>query len=257
MNTTKRIKNYNPKVNIIEKRLGISGDYQFKAIQSKNFLQSNWHKHKLLVINKFLKFNKHMAVLDLGTGSGNFEIHTYKKVNKIIGVDYNDLALDFLGNFLRKNKIKNVTLIQSDIRKINSLNLPRVDYIILTDVIEHLKFDDVRKLVQNTAQHLKPQGLVCVITPNYYSPWSLMEFLFDHALTFLLPKFGKCQHLSKFNPKKLKQVFEENGFKTNHLNSFNLFSWIIPPKFSSKVLDAELNSNIKFGNLLVGIFEVR
>jgi len=41
-------------------------------------------------------------VLDLGTGSGNFELAYAKKLKKIVGVDYNDKLLAFLKNKLRQ-----------------------------------------------------------------------------------------------------------------------------------------------------------
>lgn len=255
MNTTKRIKFYNPKVSIIEKKLGISGDYQYKALRSSNIFQSNWHKNKLTVLAKFLKFEKTMKILNLGTGSGNFEIFAHKKVKLIVGIDYNNLALEFIDEYLQEKKIKNVELIQSDIRKVDLLKLPKFDCIVLIDVIEHLEMSDVKKLVFNLKKLLKPKGKIYVITPNYYSPWSFMEFLFDHALTFLLPKFGQCQHLSKFNPNNLKKVFEQEGFSTVHLKSFNLFSWLVPQKIAPKVLHAELNSTLYVGNLLFGVFD--
>lgn len=249
------IRFYNPDITIIEKKLGISGDYQFNAIRSKNFFQSNWHKNKLQVLEKLIKFNKKMLVLDLGTGSGNFEIRNHKRVREIFGVDYNNLALEFLQRYLKQNRIKNVTLIQADIKTINKLDLPKCDCIVLIDVIEHLKMTDVKKLVGELKPFLKSDGIVGVVTPNYNSPWSVMEYLFDHALTFLLPRFGECQHLSRFNPANLKAVFEINGFRTRQLKTFNLFSWLLPPSASGRGLDIELLSNMKFGNLLIGVFK--
>lgn len=254
---TLKIKYYNPKANVIEKKLGIPGDYQFKAIQSNNFLQANWHKNKLKVVEKLLTPNKQMVVLDLGTGSGNFEINTHKKVKKIIGLDHNSLALEFLDSYLDKNKIKNVELIQLDIKKLSSLKIPKVDTIVMIDVIEHLAMSGVKKMIKDMTKLLKPHGKVLVITPNYKSLWSIMEFLFDHALTFLLPKFGECQHLSKFDPQNIQEIFSTGGFKTNTISTFNLVSWLSPSGNTTKLLNYELNSRIKFGNLLAGVFELR
>ncbi|KKQ53087.1 MAG: hypothetical protein UT19_C0017G0003 [Candidatus Woesebacteria bacterium GW2011_GWB1_39_10b] len=80
---------------IIEKQLGIPGDYQYKALRSKNYLQSNWHRNKWLVIGNLLNQYKPEKVLDLGTGSGNFELIFSGMVKKIVGIDYNDEALNF------------------------------------------------------------------------------------------------------------------------------------------------------------------
>lgn len=62
------------KSQIIEKQLGITGDYQYKAIRSKNYLQANWHNNKMLAMKQQLDIHKPETGLDLGTGSGNFEL---------------------------------------------------------------------------------------------------------------------------------------------------------------------------------------
>src|SRR5258706_1139906 len=99
------MKNSSP---IIEKQLGITGDYQFKAIRSRNYFQSNWHNNKLAVLQNLITKYQPQTVLDLGTGSGNFELTFANQLQKIVGVDYNDEALKFLEQELKKREIKNV-----------------------------------------------------------------------------------------------------------------------------------------------------
>ena len=81
---------------IVEKRLGISPDYQYKAMRKSFWLKRNWHKNKFDVIKEVCGFKRKMDVLDLGTGSGNFELLYSRSVKHIYGIDYNDEALLFL-----------------------------------------------------------------------------------------------------------------------------------------------------------------
>ena len=77
---------------ITEKTLGITGNYQYQAIRSHNFFQSNWHHNKWLVVEKLLTTYQPKNVLDLGTGSGNFELGFHSRIKNIVGVDYNEVS---------------------------------------------------------------------------------------------------------------------------------------------------------------------
>ena len=87
---------------IIEKELGITGDYQYQALRKGNFLQSNWHANKLEIVKYLLKKYQPKSVLDLGAGSGNLELKFAHLVKKITAIDYNDEAVSFLKNKLKE-----------------------------------------------------------------------------------------------------------------------------------------------------------
>jgi len=240
---------------IAEKRIGISPDYQYRALNSSNFLQANWHNNKLVVLGKELSINKDSVVLDLGTGSGNFEFAFWKSVKKIIGVDYNDEALAFLSSELKKRNIGNVELRQCDIRNLASLTgLGKVDAIVIMDVIEHIRIEEAKKVVGNIRGLLNAGGAVYVITPNYRSPWRFIEVILDKVS--VLPKLEDEQHLAKYHKKNLCQLFSDGGFKVRSFHSFNLFSFIIPGKKpASFFCKLELLCPFSVGNLIFGVFE--
>ena len=153
---------------IIEKKLGIPADYQYKAIRRKTFLFSNWHLNKWEILKEFSKFNKSTSVLDLGTGSGNFELIYSKDVKTILGIDYNIEALSFLKKKLKENRIKNVRLVCNDIRKLNKIRIiQKYDLIIMVDVIEHISIDQAQDVIKSLKRFLKPGGEICIVTPNY------------------------------------------------------------------------------------------
>lgn len=240
--------------NIVEKRLNIPPDYQYKAITGGNFIQANWHRNKLHVINKLIKLNRKMNVLDLGTGSGNFEIFMHNQVGKITGIDYNSRAINFLDSYLLNHNINNVDLIVAKLQNLDRLSgLPKFDLIILIDVVEHLSQPDVDVLMKSLRKLLKKDGRVIFITPNYKSLWSIVEYMFD--LLRLVPKFKEEQHLSKHYKSNLKQLIVSNKFKVDNIRTFNLFSYLIPSKAFSKLLcNIELSINYPIGNLVAVVF---
>ncbi len=245
----------NNKQIIVEKKLGIPADYQYKAIRSKNFLQRNWHKNKLIVVNELLNFSKESSVLDLGPGSGNFELQYCKKVSNIVAIDYNNEAINFLYKKIKQRKIKNITLKVLDVRNLSRYKTTqKFDFIVMIDVIEHIKINEAEQVVKEMNRLLKKGGRACIITPNYKSFWVYIERILD--LLTIVPKFDNQQHLAKFHKQNLIQMFEKRGFKTNYIGSFNLFAFFFPKSnLSQTITKFELNSIGTIGNLLVGVFE--
>lgn len=242
---------------IVEKELGIPPDYQYKAIGGSNFVQSNWHKNKMFVTSLLGEFNKKMTILDLGTGSGNFEILFNSRVNKIVGVDYNDEALKFLGGYLKDHNIKNVELLLSDITSLKfQKNKEKFDLIVMIDVIEHLRFSEIKKLFKTFRNFLSKNGRVIIITPNYKGLWPILEYLFDFLN--LAPKFRGHQHLSKLYKSNLKELIRVSNFRLEKLFTFNLFSYLFPSEKVSRAM-CFIETKIPFpvGNLIAVTFSNR
>ena len=242
---------------IIEKKLGISGDYQFKALRSRNFLQSNWHSNKLHALGKLIDLYKPKTVLDLGAGSGNFEFAFAKKLKKITAVDYNEEAIGFLMTELKRRAIKNVELVNQDILNLSKLKkLGRFDMIVLVDAIEHLQAKAALELIKSFKGMLNEGGKVVVITPNYRSFWPLIEKSIDIFTS--IPHLENMQHITKYHPGKLKDIFRNNNFDTIKSATFNGISFLFPgKKLSTFICGLELGLGLPFGNLMEYVFELR
>ncbi|SRR5258708_1828299 len=244
------------KKQIVEKQLGIAGDYQYRALHKQNYLQSNWHYDKLIVIERLLNEYKTKTLLDLGTGSGNLELTYSSKLDRILGVDYNDEALKFLQSQLSKRKIKNVKLVYQNILDVAIISkLGKFDMIIMVDVIEHLEATSGKKLISSFKKLLTPEGKIVIITPNYSSLWPAMETFMDKFTS--IPHLDGMQHVTKFTPSLLEETFKKNGnYKMVEFTTFNSFAFLFPWKVLSKMLTKlEFALRFPFGNLLVGVFE--
>jgi 2-polyprenyl-3-methyl-5-hydroxy-6-metoxy-1,4-benzoquinol methylase len=240
---------------IIEKRLGITGDYQYQAVRSRNYLQANWHSNKLGVLKELLDRYHPKTVLDLGTGSGNFELTFANHVQKIVGVDYNDDALAFLEKELKKQKIKNVQLIKRDITTLSGANgIGKFDMIIMIDVLEHIKIESGEKLIKSFRKFLTPHGKVVIVTPNYGGLWPVIEKGIDRFTK--IPNLEDMQHVAKFDFGSLPLLFEKHGFNTIYGRTFNTFSYLMPgKKLASALCTLEQSIAFPYGNLLLFVFE--
>lgn len=242
---------------IVEKRLGIPPDYQYKALRGNNFLISNWHSNKFTVLKALSEFNKDARLLDLGIGSGNFEFLYANHVKNIVGIDYNDEAIAFVKKKLKAENVRNVKLICEDIRNLNHINFTyKFDFIIVVDALEHITISEAGRLIKTLRRLLVPQGRVCLITPNYKSHWIILEFFLD--IFSWVPKQAGEQHLAKYYETNLVSIFVKNGFIKERVNSFNLFSFMIPIRTVSNFFSLlEIRVPLQIGPMLAGVFKLK
>jgi ubiquinone/menaquinone biosynthesis C-methylase UbiE len=226
------------KEEIIEKKIGISPDYQYRAMRESFWAKKNWHKNKFEIIDAIYKFSKKDTVLDLGTGSGNFELLFARSAKQIFGVDYNDDAISFLKNVLKKRKIRNVKLYCADMRELPvELDKQKYDLILSIDTIEHVTQNDGEKIIAWSYKRLNKGGRLIIITPNYGGMWTLLEPLLD-ILSFT-PNMGLHQHKSKYSVGSMSDVLSKKGFNLKKVFTFNLFSFLFPKNINKYLLRFE------------------
>lgn len=100
---------------IIEQKLKIPADYQYRALHNGNFFQKQWHRNRLLLINQLNFLSMHDRVADVGCGSGNTVLTYASEVKSITGFDYNIESVDYLNKKIECAEIKNATAVQLDI----------------------------------------------------------------------------------------------------------------------------------------------
>ena len=233
---------------VIEQQLGIPPDYQYHAINSANFIHANWHKNKIDTLTQLLKLKKSSKILDLGIGSGNFELVFSSKVKEIVGLDYNSEAINYAKSMIRKNNINNVKLKLADVKNLSNMKLGKFDFIIMVDVIEHFSLPEAKRIIQSFKKFLNTSGRVCLVTPNFKSGWILLEWLLDKF--HLAPELSGKQHISKFDPETLKSAFKDTGYKIERVATFNTFSYLIPNQKIRVTLNKWEVNNFKYGNMI-------
>lgn len=227
----------------------IPGNYQYVALHYGSSIQRQWHKnrHNLL---KFLNFFDHKdVVLDLGCGSGNIILEFAPKVHSILGIDNNKECILFLEKKIKEENIKKAKVLKMDLTKLD-LKGRKFTKIIMTEVLEHFDQNELRKIMQKIKNILTPEGKIFITTPNYQSPWPIMEFLIDKLK--LTPKLWGEQHRSKFTFKKLEILMKEANLSIEKKGTLNAISPFIAPlniDFVDKLSYAEFRS-FPFGNLL-------
>lgn len=151
---------------------------------------------------------KRKRILDVGCGNGGFVYLCQKN------------GIDAHGTDIRENAVKQAA--ELGIKNISNKNFQQIesnsfDVISSIHVLEHL--EDCREFLMEFSRILRPQGLVVVILPNYFSfTWRLKEKKYWNA---------PFQHMNGFTVQSLDQLFLQNNFRKmplrgKHLNKEHL-----------------------------------
>lgn len=143
-------------------------------------------------------------VLDIGCGSGSISKLLAQKHCRIVGVDC----------VKPKNISYFVDFVVADLEKGLSLQNEKYsyffDYIILADVIEHIKNSE--KLINSIKPYLKKNGYVIASTgniANWYIRLNLLLGTFNYTSQGILDR----SHVHLYTQKSFLQFFQEHGFK--------------------------------------------
>lgn len=234
----------------------ISGDYQYIALRRKGTVQSQWHKnrHNLIYFLKFLQKNDRL--IDVGCGSGNLIIEFAKQVDYALGIDNNPACIQFLTKQLKNKHINNADARVADLLQLE-LKGKKFTKIAMTEVLEHFSKEEGTKVLKQIKNALAPNGKLLITTPNYKSPWVILEKLMD--IFKLSPKLWGEQHLIKFTPNRLKKMLEDSGFSVERQGTLNFvspFLTIISPILADKLSYFEFK-HIPIGNLLYVVAKPR
>lgn len=155
--------------------------------------------------------NKDIAIADLGCGQGQLLYYLHKKgfVN-LTGVDLSASQLETARKWLPDN----VKLLQENIIDFLAKKRKKFDAIILYDIVEHIKKEDIMPFLSSIDKALKDSGRIIIRTPNMASPLGIYsryicvthEIAFtEHSLREILiaTGFNKIKFIP-FRPASLK-----------------------------------------------------
>lgn len=204
-----------------------------RSVYSKAVLDRKYHERQInnpyestksfyKFLNKQVKL-KNKRIIDFACGSGANLFYLNKKysVSECIGFDLSNFLLNRAKNYVKKNKIKNISFYNKNLTNIslNNLNIEKkYDGITANHALS--VFDDYESLIKS-AKKFKP-SFICVNSMFWDGD---LDFKID--VNFLKKK-GKKRKIFKtlvyniYSLKKYINFMEKNGYKKNIYKKFIL-----------------------------------
>lgn len=192
-------------------------------------------------------------VLEIGCGEGGVLVPFMDKGAHCVGVDLNELRIDYANNFYKEEvaagKIK---FLYKNVYDTDFLEMYKgfFDVIILKDVIEHIP--EQEKFVPYLKNLLKPDGQVFFGFPPWYMPFGGHQQLCEHKLGMMpwyhiLPKSlyrgllkmigesdGVIRELSEIHDTRISIERFERIIKRSGLKTVNKQHYLINPIYKYK-----------------------
>jgi len=157
-------------------------------------------------------------VVDLGCGRGEFVELLYQNGIDGVGVDSNESMIQFC-------RSQGLRVIHADLFDyLASLTDESIDGITAFQVVEHLPFQQLLKLLDVSRNKLKPGGVLVAETVNIYCPVALSHFYIDPS------------HMRPLPPDLLRFLCEQAGFEVDLLR----FSSPAPGSNTRDIMDVVL-----------------
>lgn len=154
-----------------------------------------------IILKNLLDLNIFGDVLDIGCGDSYFDeklIEKFPKINNLYGIDIN------LEKPFNNGKAHYINSYEN-------LKNKKFDFILLMDVIEHIKDDN--DFINNIKKYLKKDGIILITVPAFQSLYSIHD--------------KELKHFRRYNFKQLKKILINNDFKILDWNYFYFSLFII------------------------------
>lgn len=146
---------------------------------------------------------KDKRVLDYGCGRGDLLAELYKRGIPAAGQEFSlDSLQETASRFAQEPLFRGVHLSEQ-------LEPASFDVVLLVEVIEHLLDEQLAPTIADVRRLLAPGGRVAVTCPNGEDLSASSVRCPDCGATFHM-----WQHMRRFTPESISQLFEQNGFKT-------------------------------------------
>lgn len=168
---------------------------QHKLIKENDFT----YRHIISSIRPYLQPG--IKILDIGCGAGSIDFYLGNLGYNVTGIDISSLAIDSCIRTSKNLKLKNVKFKKIDFPD-KTLN-EKFDFIIFTEVIEHLRDDQLS--IKKIHSLLNPNGILFLSTPSVNAP------LYKLGIT---RKFDRrVGHLRRYSKENISNIITQNGFK--------------------------------------------
>ncbi len=202
--------------------MGVSGDYYERAHKSRHKSQGFFYETREEYMAEFMGLVGNEKILDVGCGSGTFSRSLAKKFPdaKITGVDISEQAISFARKKAGGEKIRNLDFLAASISKI-PVKSGSFDVAVVSHLIEHV--ENPEKDLREINRVLKPNGILILTTPNYFSLWPIAEMVFDKTMAEKNYSLSD-QHISRFTAFSIKEPVEKTGFCIQNRKTLYIFS---------------------------------
>jgi len=138
-------------------------------------------------------------LLEIGSGPGYF-LKSGKELGwDVLGFEPSKQAAEY-------SKTLGVNVVNDFFNETNADRYGTFDVVYMKTVIEHLP--DPVALLKSIKSVLKPNGIICIISPNEYNPLQLILREMGHEPWWVAPP----QHINYFDFKSIKKLLEKIGF---------------------------------------------
>lgn len=196
----------------------------FKTFKSSNgFHLSKRHSR---IIKRIIKL-PFKRILDIGCGRGELSLNLAIRGFEVYGCDFSNdainIALNMRKYWLSKKRNLKLNFFLADAKKLPFDN-SFFDAVVLIDVIEHIRYDEVVKIFEECRRVLTPSGKIFIHTSPgkiflnyglliYRLVGFFMGYRFDKGLNELLPQELRFPyHLNEWSSFMLKRSLKKCGF---------------------------------------------
>ena len=206
-------------------------EWSFQVLQWKNISS----------IVSFIKWKNISTLLDLWCGNSQMIIELSLIFPKIhfIWLERNSETSKKANNYIKKNKIKNVSVICWDINEINIyLKNYDVDIVTASFVLhEFIASNSIKKIIKNISLCLKPSYVIM----REFCPPSNLWILENTNINSFYKTYHAIHQISgqkTFQISEWNKILEENGYHllmTEHLEQFDTNNSLYPMLYYKKV----------------------
>jgi len=169
--------------------------------------------------------NKSASILDIGCGSGELSLALAFIGYEVHGLDFSEYAIQ---NALeRRDKYTFAKTPSFESRDVLSI-AGEYEYIVLSDVIEHLSLNESERMLQKCRTLLSKNGELLIHTPNgrasrYSAEYRILYLICSYfnklvrrperSLDDLKSAYYMQMHINVMGPTQLKKLLRRNGFR--------------------------------------------
>lgn len=196
-------------------------DYKGRVVNAqhvKNYLFSSYYRIQEIVQHTYSKVDPNKKILDIGIGYGFYDI--ILKDNFYLNITGMEIKSN-MPAYCRLTQLHNIEIISEELsKKPTSIPDNSFDFVILSEVIEHLRISPFRALLE-IKRILKPQGFLLLTTPNIARLPNVLKLLSGTNIIETFPNddndivhiTDEMSHIREYTMQELKILIEQAGYE--------------------------------------------